>query len=105
MHGGTCVLAVSGPLVAEDCESLELELEECIRTHTLKVVVEIGKVPFIDSDGLDKLLDMVSNLNKHGGDARVAGPNEVCKDIFKATRIDSFVQVYDDVDSALKSLL
>lgn len=80
-------------------------LDECVNSGLYRVVLDMRQSPFIDSQGLERLQDLVSDLGKRGGDLRLASPNDVCRDIFLATRMDSFVQVADDRESAIRSLM
>jgi len=104
-YGTVTVLHLSGAFIGDDCEELDVQLQNCVGAENYKIVLEVDKVPFIDSDGLDKLLAIAFDFNKHGGDARVAAPNDIINDVLKATRVDSLVQVYEDVEEAVKSLL
>lgn len=104
-RGSVKVLSLSGALIGKDCDPLEAELHECLDSENFKIVLEVEQVPFVDSEGLDKLLAIAFDLNKRGGDARVAKPNDVVKDVLKATRVDTLIQVFDDIEEAVKSLL
>ena len=99
------VLSLTGAFIGEECDALDSFVQECIDTDYLRIVIDIEQVPFIDSDGLDKILDVVLDLSKRGGDARVASPNDICNDILTVTRIDSLIQIFDNVEEAVESLL
>lgn len=104
-QGAVGILALRGALNADGARLLKDKVDECIRGGALRLVIEVGQVPFIDSVGLEHLQDLVSQIGKRGGDVRVASPNDVCKDIFHATRMETFIQVYDESESAVRSLL
>lgn len=103
-RGGIMVLAVHGALTAEDIEPLNKEIEQCIADGKVKIVLDLVKTPYIDSAGLERIHVLTSELGKRGGDVRVSGLNDVCKDIFRATRLESVVQLFDSEDGAVKSL-
>ena len=104
-RGPVRVLSLTGAFIGEECDALDSLVQECIDTDYLRIVIDIEQVPFIDSDGLDKILDVALDLSKRGGDARVAAPNDICRDILAVTRIDSLIHIFDKVEEALKSLL
>jgi len=104
-QGRVAILAVHGPLVGEELDGLDSQVDECVNAGLFKVVLDLGQTPFIDSAGLERLQSIVSDLGKRGGDLRVAALNDVCQDIFWATRMESFVQVFADRESAIRSLL
>lgn len=98
-------MSLTGAFIGEECDALDSLVQECIDTDYLRIVIDIEQVPFIDSDGLDKILDVVLDLSKRGGDTRVASPNDICNDILTVTRIDSLIQIFDNVEEAVESLL
>lgn len=104
-RGPVRVLSLTGAFIGDECDALDSHVRECIDSDYLKIVIDIEQVPFIDSDGLDKILDLVLDLSKRGGDARMAAPNEICSDILTVARIDALIQIFDQVEEAVKSLL
>ena len=104
-QGPITILGVSGPIISGEFSPLEARVFECISSNALKIVIEIQQVPFIDGEGLNKILEIVLDVGKRGGYARIASPNDVCNDIFTATRVREMIEVFDDVDAAVKSLL
>ena len=104
-HGQVIILVVQGPLVEEHLEDLDAQLDNAVKEGVVRIVLDLKETPFIDSAGLERIQDMVSDMGKRGGDVRIASLNDVCRDIFSATRMESFVQVYEDRESAVRSLL
>ncbi len=99
------VLTLRDAVVREELNEIDDVLEECSNGGVHRVVMDFRLVPHIDSAGLERLQDIVSELGKAGGDLRVISLNAVCSDIFTATRMDSYVQVSDDLESAIRSLV
>ena len=56
-----------------------------------------------DSVGLETLQSLVPEFARKGADFRITGLNDVCRDIFVATRMMSFVHVTEDTDTAVRS--
>lgn len=104
-QGQVSILSLQGALVEEELPVLEREFDRCIESGAFRIVLEMRQVPFIDSAGLEKIQSIVTDIGKRGGDLRVAALNDVCRDIFLCTRMDSFVQVYPDREAAVRSLL
>ena len=103
-HGAVAVLDLRGPLSGEHLADMDRSVQECIRNGALKIVLDLAQTPLIDSEGLEKIHALVTDLGKQGGDIRVAGANDLCKDIFRATRLDNIVQVFEDRHGAVSSL-
>lgn len=104
-QGPITVLSINGPIIGGELGSLDTHVDECIKAGLLKIILDIGQVPFIDSEGIDKILAITFDMGKQGGDARVATPNDVCRDIFAATGVDGMIQIFEARDAAVKSLL
>ena len=104
-QGAVTIVTVQGPMMEEELHVLDDVLDECVAKGLLRIIFDMRQVPFIDSAGLEKLQAIVSDVGKRGGDARVASLSDVCQDIFSATRLESFVQVFSDREAAVRSLL
>ena len=104
-QGPVVILALRGPLVAKGLEELDAKIGECSTAGLFRIVLEMRESPFIDSAGLEKLQSIALDMGKRGGDVRIASLNDVCRDIFLATRMESLVQVCDDRETAVRSLL
>lgn len=103
-QGPISVLSIDGPLIEEALESLDTVVSECLETAIPRVLLDIRLVPFIDSAGLERIEGIATNIGRRGGEFRLCSPNDVCRDIFIATRLDSLVQTYADRDAAVASM-
>jgi len=43
-------------------------------------------------------------VERRGGDLRIASLNDVCRDIFRVTRLDALLQIQDRLEQAINSL-
>jgi anti-sigma B factor antagonist len=103
-QGAATILALKGAFMTDELEKFDATLLECMNAGMLKIVLDMRQVPFVDSVGLERLLDAVGELGRRGGDLRAVSLNDTCRDIFKVTLMESFVPVYDDHESAVRSL-
>jgi anti-sigma B factor antagonist len=101
--GAASILTVSGPLVADEESALTEKVDACIADGITKLVIDMKQVPFIDSAGLETLQSLVPEFARKGADFRITGLNDVCRDIFIATRMMSFIHVTEDTDEAVRS--
>ena len=104
-QGPIVALSVRGPIIEGECDALTSEVDDRIDAGDLKFLLNFSEVPYVDSVGLDTILELVTTVGKRGGSVRISSPTDVCNDIFRATGVDGFVQVYDSDESAAKSLL
>lgn len=105
VRGPVAVLSVQGPLVEEELPKLDVEVDKLRNSGHSKLVIELRDAPFIDSRGLEKIQSLAFDIGRSGGDLRVAHLNDVCRDIFMTTRMESFVQVFEDREAAIRSLV
>jgi anti-sigma B factor antagonist len=104
-QGAVAILALKGPMLAEELGILDGAIDKCVGSGLLKIVLDLEHVPFIDSVGLEKILSIVSAMSRLGGNVHVASANSMCRDIFRATRMDGLLQVFENRDETVRSLL
>jgi anti-anti-sigma factor len=103
--GRVAVLELRGAIVEDEAAKIDHAVGECLALGINRIVFDFGSVAFIDSAGLEHLLKNVSSLSKTGGNVRISGLNEICRDIFTATRMSSYVIVNDTTANAVQSVI
>ena len=91
------------PLLEENLSPLQAELDALVAAGRPRVVLDLGSVQFIDSRGLEFLVDAARKLRAAGGRLRLANPNPLCSEILSATRVDREVEVCFDLRQAGRS--
>ncbi|MDZ4685946.1 MAG: STAS domain-containing protein [Planctomycetaceae bacterium] len=93
---------VSGdlPLTAELRDDVWQLLEECLEHGQPRIVVDLKRVPLIDSTGLELLLDMRDACQERGGSLTLAEPNPLCQDILSVTGVGEEFEIWSDVVEA-----
>ncbi len=104
-QGPITILSVQGSIVSQDLSDMKSMIDECMTGGETKLILELAQVPFVDGEGLEAIQEAVTVLGKRGGDLKVCALNDVCRDIFNATRMNGFVQVCENRDEATKSML
>lgn len=66
------------------------------------VVLDLGRVSFIDSTGLSMLVAAHSRFNECGKELRVADVPPRVRRVLELTGLDGLLSTYDDVPSALR---
>ena len=62
-------------------------------------------MPFLDSAGLEALLDLAGRLREEGGSLRLANPNALCREVLVLTGLDQSIPVHDNLAGAGRSFL
>ena len=102
-HGIVTVLSLRGAIDIEATKVLLPEVMRCKSAGLFQIVLEMRDVPAIDSVGLETIQSLAADLGRRGGDLRLAAVNEICRDILTATRVESLVQVFSDLENAVRS--
>lgn len=104
-QGTVAVIAVNGAVVVEELDSLRSKLEECFAGGSHNIVLDLREVPFVDSAGLELIQQFASDAVRRGGELAVSSMNNICEDIFDATRLSNRLRTFEGRDSAVRGLL
>lgn len=66
-HGNTAVLVPHGPLIRDELEKFRERAAGALRMHAGRVVLDMSQVPFLDSGGIEALLELFSAHPAAGG--------------------------------------
>lgn len=93
------------PIANDGVQELKNIIDECFRENEFKIVINFHFVPYIDSEGLETLLDILGEVRKKGGSIKISDPNPICNDIFIATRFNTLFEIHSSADKAGRSFL
>ena len=97
------VLSPNGRLDITTAWQFRLKLQECISKLSPHVVVNLGKVNFIDSSGLTSLVAGMRDADKGKGSFRICNVHPEAKLVFEVTMMDSVFEIFETEDEALNS--
>ncbi|HYE16999.1 MAG TPA: STAS domain-containing protein [Tepidisphaeraceae bacterium] len=104
-QGAVTVVKPAGALTADHADRLRSTLAEAARANLGRVVVDASAVPFLDSRGIEVLLDVGEELG-HGGRAlKMSGVTPTVREALELTGVSDAMEFYDDVHSAVRSFL
>jgi len=104
-QGTVTVIAPIGAVIDEDRVQLEALLDEQMSRGRVKIVLDLNAVPFIESEGLEILLDASERAASKGGGIRIANPSDIVRDIMVATRLGNKIELHAELNEARRSLL
>ena len=96
------ILAPKKSLTYQNCEELETMFNDSLSQHKTEIILNCKAVSFMDSEALELLLRFHKELRSREGRLKIIGLNAVCRDILTATRINSVLDVYEDIHQAVK---
>jgi len=97
------VLQVGGEVDVYTAPRLRERLVELVDGGARKVVVDLGRVEFLDSTGLGVLVGAHKRLRAAGGSLALVCAREPLLKIFRITALDQVFPLYDSVDAATAS--
>ena len=104
-HGAVHVIHGDDPLNVDSVEAVEKLLEECLSRGLPRVVIDLEKIPLIDSTGINLLLDYRDTCQGAGGDLKLAAPNRLCEDILFMTGVEQTMEVFPETLRAIGSFV
>jgi anti-sigma B factor antagonist len=101
---GSVVIEFKGNVMGgPDAVSLNEKLHELIDADKTNVVVDLGKVKFMNSSGLGMLIGGLTTMRKAGGDLRIANPTDKIESLLIVTKLITVFKHFDSVDKAVAS--
>ena len=97
------VVAVDGFVDAGTVGELRDTLERLVREGRQRFVIDLTRVPFMDSSGLATLVQTFKRVRIGEGDVRVAGLQDEVLRVFQLVRLDRVFDLYPDAEAAVAS--
>ncbi len=102
-HGNTIILQPHGPLIAEELIDLRRAVDAASASQAKRVIVDLADVPYLDSSGIELLLEMGNiELAPHLR-PKLASLTDTCREALELTDVLPRLEVFDNVDNALRS--
>ena len=104
-YGAVVVLRPIGALTVADADDLKDQMFG-LRTKSLgRIVLDVSAIPFVDSRGLEVLVEVARELTRTGQTLKLAGLTEVLDEVLKLTGLNSLFEYFEDVNAAVRSFL
>ena len=98
------VLELSGKIMGgPDASLLNDKLHELVEAGKIKVVVDLGKVNWMNSSGLGILIGALTTIRNNKGELKLANVTERIKSLFIITKLITVFESFESVDEAVKS--
>ncbi|MDH7570515.1 MAG: STAS domain-containing protein [Armatimonadota bacterium] len=98
---GFPVVSLAGPVDISTCEGLREVLLKLIEGGNVHLVLDMERVPYVDSAGLGVLVAARRSVGPCGGSVRIAKPSTMVQRVLEITRLTDVFGIYPDVESAL----
>lgn len=105
-HGAITVLRPRGAVSCEsDAQVLRKEGFETLGRTLGRFVMDVSDMPFVDSYGLETLVDLTSELSVGGRNLCLCGTGEALREVLSVTETLPLFTLHEDVQSAVRSFL
>jgi stage II sporulation protein AA (anti-sigma F factor antagonist) len=102
-HGATTVLTPHGPLAADAVPLFRKQLQDAIEQRQGRVVLDLRDVPYLDSGGIETLLEACGERRAVTARPRLTHLNDTCREALHLTDVLGRLEVFDTVENAIRS--
>jgi stage II sporulation protein AA (anti-sigma F factor antagonist) len=104
-QGAVLVLRPAGPLAREDAETVKTRALEVIRHNYGRVVIDGSDVPYVDSAGLEALLDLNDELAAGGRCLKLCALTDTVREVLDLIDLAPQFDLYEDTTTAVRSFV
>ncbi|HVX84474.1 MAG TPA: STAS domain-containing protein [Phycisphaerae bacterium] len=104
-QGAVLVLKPTGPLVGESCLELKAALAGANQRTMGRYILDAAGVSFVDSTGLETLLEASEALIRGGRILKLCTANDTVRDALDLTGLADSFEHFPDVNAAVRSFL
>ena len=102
--GAVTVLRPVGPIAnAEDAQQLQDQSTKLIRTSLGRFVLDASELSYVDSTGLEALVNIAEQLNAFGQALKICALGETLSETIRITHTTESFEPYDQVQDAVRS--
>jgi anti-sigma B factor antagonist len=104
MKAGVSILELKGKMMGGP-ETIEVHqrIKDLVANGVKKVIVDLGKVTWMNSSGIGVLMSSLSTVRSAGGELKIARATDKVQSLFVVTKIITTFDSYESVDEALDS--
>lgn len=100
LDGTGAVITPVGRLTLTTAGQVREAVDDLVRNGRPRLVVDLGRLDFIDSSGLGALVAGLRSARAAGGDLRLANASPQVATVLRLTNLDRVLRVHDDAATA-----
>ena len=89
-------------LDASNAAELKRDIAPLLEAHT-KLVIDLGRLRFVDSSGLGAFISCLRKLNAKGGDLKLCGMSKQVRAVFELVRMHRIFDIFGTREEALRA--
>ena len=104
-QGAVTVLKPTGPLAPGDATEFKTHAARAAEANLGRVLVDMSAIPFVDSVGLEVMLDLTEQLQASGQMLKICAANKTIREVLALTGLSPHFEHFDDVNTGIRSFL
>jgi anti-anti-sigma factor len=104
-NGAVTIIRPEGPLLEVDAEEVKKTLLETSAETLGRVVLDMEAIPFVDSRGLEVLVEVTEEMSESGQALKLCAANKTVREVLELTALAPLFEHFEDVGSAARSFL
>lgn len=104
-HGAVAVIKPDGPCIQEQAQSLSEAALPKVRPMMGRLVIDLSASAYVDSLGLETLLDLSEAMESCGQTLRLAGVSATVREVMDLTGLTNRFEFHQDTNLAVRSFL
>jgi len=103
-ENGVAILELSGKIMGgPDSEKFSSTLKQLIHEEKTRVLIDLGKVTWVNSTGLGILISGYTTMKRSNGEMKLLNVSDRIESIFMVTKLYSVFESFKDEDEAIAS--
>ncbi len=102
-YGAVTVLTLKEDFVEEEVEEFRDRAAQCMKERKLNVIVDCSGIAAMSSLALEALVDFQNQCEDELGLVKLCGLDDTCRKIMEITRLSRRFEMFDELESAVKS--
>ena len=104
-QGAVTVLRPEGPLIEQDAAVVKQRLLGVLAASLGRFVVDMSAIPYVDSKGLEALVDVTEEMGASGQALKLCSANKTVREVLDLTDLASLFDHFEDANTAVRSFL
>jgi anti-anti-sigma factor len=104
-EGAVTVVKPQGPLVAQDADQFRAHLQGVIERSLGRLIVDASSIAFVDSRGLEALVNASDELSSSGLSLKLCGTSDTLREVLELTGLAERFEHFTDVQAGVRSFL
>jgi anti-anti-sigma factor len=104
-QGAVTILKPMGALIEPEARLFKQQATETATKSLGRVVIDASAIAFLDSSGVEALVDLADQVSQSGRALKLCGANETVREVLELTGWTHAIEHFEDVNTGVRSFL